>query len=158
MVTKKPKKYLLTPSRKGLGKAVAHGSKESVEKRCLEDPITNKYLFEFIGLKLRRELRSMVSDSTNSLLQSKSAEDMNLFSWSRVLEELAQHAPTLLFILRACVKTKTVKKATTSIIGACAVILLKQRYNKMSMFQEIIAIVLYAEHTYKQLVDNSTCM
>ena len=48
----------------------------------------------------------MVSDSTNSLLRSKSAEDMKLFSWSRVLDELAQHAPTLLFILRAIVKTR----------------------------------------------------
>ena len=117
-------------------------------KRCLED-LTKKYLFEFIGLKLRRELRNMVSDSTNSLLRSKSAEDMQLFSWSRVLDELAQHAPTLLFILRACVKTKTVKKDTTSIIGACAVILLKHRYNKMSMFQNIVSIVLYAGHTSK---------
>ena len=97
--------------------------KKSVEKQCLEDPIINKYLFEFICLKLRRELRNMVSDSTNSLLRSKSAEDMKLFSWSRVLDELTQHAPMLLFILHACVKTKTVKKDTTSIIGACAVIL-----------------------------------
>ena len=153
---KKPKKYyLLTPSRKGLGKAIAHGSKNSVAKRCLEDPITNKFLFEFIGLKLRRELRSVVSDSTNSLLWSKSAEDMKLFSWSRVLDELAQHAPTLVFILRACLKTKTVKKDTTSIIGACAVILLKHRYNKMSMFKKIVSML---DTLPNKLVDNNTCM
>ena len=39
---------------------------------------------------------------------------------------------------------------TTSIIGVCAVILLKQRH-KMSMFQKIVSIVLYAGHTSKQV-------
>ena len=49
-----------------MGKAVAHGSKKSMAKQCLEDSITRKHLFELIGIKLRNEIRIMASENTGS--------------------------------------------------------------------------------------------
>ena len=68
------KNYTLTPSRKKIGKAVAHGSKKALAKQCMEDPVTKRHLFDLVGLSLRREMKVMVSDSTNSLLKSQEVE------------------------------------------------------------------------------------
>ena len=91
------KKYTLTPSRKKIGKAVDHGSKKALAKQCMEDPVTKRHLFDLVGLSLRREMKVMVSDSTNSLLKSQEVEQMKSFSWASVLDELTNNAPTLLF-------------------------------------------------------------
>ena len=66
------KKYTLTPSRKKIGKAVAHRSKKALAKQCIS--VTKRHLFDLVGLSLRRELKVMVSDSTNSLLKSQVVE------------------------------------------------------------------------------------
>ena len=65
---KPTKRYMLTPSWKKIGKAVAHGSKKALAKQCMEDPVTKRHFFYLVGLSLRRELKVMVSDRTNSLL------------------------------------------------------------------------------------------
>ena len=134
-----------------MGKAVAHGSKKSMAKQCLEDSITRKHLFELIGIKLRNEIRIMASENTGSFLQSTTTEELKSFSWPRVFEELIKHAPTLLLILQACTKTKIERKNTTSIVGTCAVIILKHRNSKMSLFQKMVSIILYAGHCSKQV-------
>ena len=110
-----------------MGTAVAHGSKKSMAKQCLEDSITRKHLFELVGIKLRNEIRITASENTGSFLQSTTTEELKSFSWSHVFEELIKHAPTLLLILQACTKTKIERKNTTSIVGTCAVIILKHR-------------------------------
>ena len=145
------KKYTLTPSRKKIGKAVAHGSKKALAKQCMEDPVTKRHLFDLVGLSLRREMKVMVSDSTNSLLKSQEVERMKSFSWASVLDELTNNTPTLLFFLHECTNTKKNHPNTLAIIGACAAILLKHRLNRMSVFQKMVSIVLYAGHTSKQV-------
>ena len=105
-------------------------------KQCLEDSITRKHLFELIGIKLRNEIRIMASENTGSFLQSTTTEELKSFSWSRVFEELIKHALKLLLILQACTKIKIERKNTTSIVGTCAVIILKHRNSKMSLFQK----------------------
>lgn len=134
-----------------MGKALARGSKRALAKDCLQDKITSKHLWDLIGLRLRRELRNMVSDTTHSILRSQSAEPMKSFSWDAVINELLQHAPTLLFILRACTQTRVERSNVKAVIGTCAVILLKHRYDRMSMFQKIVSIILYAGHCSKQV-------
>ena len=62
-----------------MGKAVAHGSKKSMAKQCLEDSITRKHLFELIGIKLRNEVRIMASENTGSFLQSTTTEELKSF-------------------------------------------------------------------------------
>lgn len=142
----------MTPSRKKLGKAVAHGSKKAVAKHCLDDTATAKYLFELIGIRLRNELRKMSSFDVKSCLRSQTMESLQNFSWSCLIEEMDEHSPILLYILQACTKTTTERKNVSCIIGACAAILLKHRNNKMSLFHKVISIILYSGHCSKQVI------
>ena len=92
----------------------------------------------------------MASENTGSFLQSTTTEELKSFSWSHVFEELVKHAPTLLLILQACTMTKIERKNTTSIVGTCAFIL-KHCNSKMSLFQTMISIILYAGQCSKQV-------
>lgn len=91
----------------------------------------------------------MKDHGTNSILRSQSVEDMKSFSWNAVFAELTEHAPTLLLILRACTKTRVERSNVRAVIGACAAMLLKHRYDRMSMFQKLVSVILYAGHCSK---------
>ena len=50
MSYKKPRTFMLTPSRKHIGKALARGSRKKVAAECFTDPIVKKYLVENLGI------------------------------------------------------------------------------------------------------------
>ena len=75
---KKPRQYLLTPTRKKAGKAIAKGSKKSVAAECMKDPVIHKYILANIGRIVRSELASMCSSEANSMLQQH--QQMHLLS------------------------------------------------------------------------------
>ena len=104
-------------------------------------PSYQEALVDLVGL--------MVSDSPHSLLKSQAVERMKSFSWASVLDELTHNTPTLLVFHRECKSIKKNHPNTPAIIGACAAILLKHRLNKMSVYQKMVSIVLYTEHTFK---------
>lgn len=147
-----PKVYPLTPIRRKLiGKAVARGSKLTVAKECLKDPVTKKYIFNIIGNTIRKEMKVMVSDKVDSILRSQCANKLKIFNWNLLMSELTVHAPYLLNILHSITKTITPRDNQTAIIGVCAAILLKHRYSKMSLVQRIVSIILYSGQASKQV-------
>ena len=54
----------------------------------------------------------MASDNAGSIMRSQSIEDMKGFTWKKALDDLALHAPTLLYLLESLTETKTEKEAT----------------------------------------------
>ena len=81
---KKPRTYNLTPSRKKVGKAVGRGSKQSVIKECMRDPVMQKYTVEIVGQHVQRELAVICSEATNSVLRRQSYNALCGFSWAAV--------------------------------------------------------------------------
>ncbi len=77
----RPWKYVLTPSRKSIGKAVARGSTKAVAE-ALSKPVTQKYVLEKVGTVIRSELATMCSDKVSSMLHSQSTEAMKEFTWA----------------------------------------------------------------------------
>ena len=103
-------------------------------------------------------MKVMVSDKVNSILRSQSANELKPFDWNLLIEELTLHAPYLLNILTGITKTNTPRTNQSAIIGVCTAILLKHRYNRMSLVQKILSIVLYSGHASKQVtITHNSC-
>ena len=153
---KKPKTIVLTPSRKHLGKAVAHKRKMVVARECCKDSGTLKYIIAILGSKMRKEIHTMCSDNTKSFLQSQSKEKLTTgLSWDQLHSELSKNAPTLLSFLQACTKTRVARPNTKAVVGVCAAIILKHRQPKMNLLQKIISLILYAGHASKKVISSN---
>ena len=126
-----------------MGKAVARGSRKKIAIECLNDPITRKHVLKAIGSEIRKEMKMMCCDATASVLQSDKKEDLSTFTWSALMGELSKYAPTFMYILKTCTKTKVTRVNQQAIIGFCAAILLKHHLNRMSLVQKIVSIILF---------------
>ena len=82
----------------------------------------------------------MCSTDVNSVLMDQSVNVLKEFSWSCVYQELSCHAPVFFSLLQGITKTKRSRNNTRAVICMCAAILLKHRYNKMSLVQRVISI------------------
>ena len=147
-----PRTFVMTPSRKRLGRAMARGSRKAVAVECLKEPTTRKHLLKRIGMLVRNELMSMCSERTSSILSSQSVTDLWEFTWEKLLHELNMNAPVLLTILQECTNTRRPRPNQNAVIGMCTVILLKHRFQKMSLVQKILSLILYAGHSGKQVI------
>ena len=84
-------------------------------------------------------MKVVCSDATASMLRNDEREQLSSFSWDALIKELSTHAP----ILKECTKTKVKRINEQAVIGVCAGILLKHRFNRMSLLQKIISIILF---------------
>ncbi|XP_064384807.1 uncharacterized protein LOC135333715 isoform X2 [Halichondria panicea] len=148
---KTPKTFLLTPSRKHIGKAIARKSRKKVAMEALKDPTTRKYLLKMVGIELAKEVKCMSSESANSILQSQNPDDLRQFSWEMLLNELSMFAPVLRQLLDLATNTRVRRSNTDAVIGMCAAILINHRNPKMNLVQRSNALVLYAGHSSKQV-------
>lgn len=137
-----------------MGKAVARGSKQTVAIECLGDPATKEQLLKQLGIVIRNELKAMCKVSRSSILCSGSAEDLKNFTWDTLLNEADETAPVLSAILKECTHTKRLRSNRHAVIGMCLSILLKYRFEKMSLVQKIMTLILYAGHSGKQVSIN----
>ena len=148
---KKPKRVILTPLRKRVGKAIARGSRKAVAEQCFKDPSTKKYLLEVFGREIRKDIRHISSSKTPSCLRYSSPEDLCTFTWDKLLTELSTGAPTLLEILRAATRKRIPRSNTIGVICMCAGIILKHHNPTLSLVQKILTVILFAGHVSKQV-------
>lgn len=152
MSYKKPRTYVLTPSRKKLGKAVARRSRQTVARECFSEPITRAHLLRHIGMVIRNELKAMCSDKAMSILRTESAAlKLNMFSWDKLLTELSTYAPVFLTLLHAATYTRRSRDNQSAVIGICAAVLLKHRFHKMNLVQKLLSLILYSGHSSKKV-------
>ena len=151
---KEPRRYILTPKRKKLGKALARGCSKQVAGECLKDPKIRIYIIEKIGKIVRVELCRLCSDKTDSILRKHSPKTFKEFTWDALTKELLVNAPVLMSILEGCTETKVERVNRKAVIGMCVVLLLKHRFMKMCLVQKIISLILYAGQASKQVISS----
>ncbi len=134
-----------------MGRSIARGSKQALVDQCFGDPEVHNYILKMTGQILRRELKAMCSAEVQSVLSSMSKTDLETFTWDKLENELTLHAPTLRSILYACMVTRRPRANRAAAVGICAAVLLKYRYQRMSLVQKVIALILYAGHCGKQV-------
>ena len=149
---KKPKLNTLTPSRKKLVKSVARGSRYSLAVQAWEDKKINQYILKLISITLRREINTMCSDQTNSLLMGQTPECLKNFTWKKFELELDKYAPTLSCLFRSCFATKAPRQNRTYMLCTCASLMLRNRHPTMSLLQKLISVILYSGHCPKQVI------
>ena len=148
---KQPKLYPLTPSRKRLGKSIARGSCYLLAVQTWEDPKIKQYILKLISVTIRREISTMCSDKTNSLLLGQEPDSLNSFNWRMFESELDKFAPTFSHLLCSCFTTRIPRQNATYMLCMCASLMLRNRRATMSLLQKIISVVLYCGHCSKQL-------
>ena len=144
-------KYCLTPKRKKIGKAVARKSFMSLAEECLKKPSIMCYILKKMGRIIRNELRCMCSNGKPSLLRSQSPHDLVEFKWENLYKEVQERAPTFLKILNASTQTRVPRHNQKTIICLCCSIILKHRYQHMSLVQKLIGLVLYGTNVQKMV-------
>ena len=111
-----------------MGKAVARHSKLTIAQECLND---HTIWYDILNINICSE---MCAKKTNSVLKQEEPENMEEFCWDNLLTEVQAHAPTLLYFMNACTKTRKHRSNWESTIGMCIAMRLKYRYNKMCCF------------------------
>ena len=119
-----------------------------VADHCFEDGRIKDYSVNKVAMAVREEVKKMCSHSVKSVLQNNSPLN---FCWSDLLSELNIHAPTLMTILNYATQTRRERRNRDGVKGMCAAILLKFRYDEMSVVQKLISTILYAGHSSKQV-------
>ena len=151
MAYRKPKRYLLTPTRKHLGRAVARRSHKKIAYECFDDPAIRKHILRRIGQEIRKELINMSSEKVKSVMRMRSKVDLNTFTWKRLLDEASTHAPVFFYILSSATKTKIKRSNTQAVLGTCLAVLLKHRNQSMNLVQKIISLILHNGNASKQV-------
>ena len=161
----KPKSIVLTPTRKKFGKLVARGSKVAIAEECLNHKDVKAAVIAKVGKLVREEVRVMCSNRHDSVLKNTNPQTLHNFKCETIINEMEECAPTLLSILRECTRPLKVRKqreskkrrrvATPSdhnaVIAMCTAILCKNRRRSMCLLQKLIALILQAGRSSKQV-------
>ena len=146
------KKYLLTPSRRRIGRAVARGSRLAIVSHCLEDVVLRKHIIASIGKRVQAEVATLCSDKCNSVLRQHAKEQLLKFKLENFNQEMRAHAPTLLTLLQAATHTRHQRPNQQAVIATCAAMMCKLRRKEMNMVQKTLSLILYAGHASKQVI------
>ena len=108
---------------------------------CIQNAITRKTIVKAMSNILNREI-AICSDKFSSLWRDKSLESLIALDFDQIIEEMNSKTPTLLTLLKNCLKTKTPRSNGKIMLAMTAGIIFKQR---------AISLVLYAGYSAKQV-------
>ena len=163
----KPVSFVLTPSRKRLGKLVAPGSQVSIANECFQDPELRKFIISKVGTIICDELQTMCSNQFNSILRSQEPDDMTKFRCKKVISKMESCSPTLLQVLTKCTsfRRRTKKQADEksrvkqswrvkqqSLIAMCVAMLCKFRRPAMCLMQKVISMILQSGRSSAKVI------
>ncbi len=156
---KRSSNHHLTSSLKKLGKSVGRRNPSAIARQVMSHRKTKEAVLRETGLILRKELQTLCKSSAPSMLRGTSPQALKTFQWDSLVDELEERSPTLLEVLRACVsrrrrksrKGRSYAASENTVIGLCAAILLRHRNIKMNLVQRVLSLLLYSEHTPKQV-------
>ena len=141
------KHFVLTPSRRALGKALGCATHQSFAKHAVSNVIIRSYIIKHLGRIIKMELKSLCS---SSILLNKDKEVLSTFNWERLTHDFKMKSPLLYALLESCLP-KFISLDSEAIVGSCICILAKSRRYSASLLQRIVSLVLYQGHAGKQV-------
>ena len=119
----------------------------------MRDTKTRKHVVMALTQYVRKEIKELCSRRIMSIQRSHDLSTLKGFSWDTIVDEAAKYAPTLIDLLTGCTKKslKAPQASQKSIIGVCLSLLCKYRNPKMTLFQRMISLILYAGHSAKKV-------
>ena len=136
-----------TPSRKRSIKRLVRKSYVSMASALINSPTTSQNIVTKLALKIREEMRTISSQSHDSVLRD-SVEEVKQFSWETVRLELVQKMPTLMVLLCQLVGRAVDRYPLVCLLAS---MILKSRHRHMGLVQRAISVMLYGNGTAKQV-------
>ena len=140
----------LTPTRKVLAKCLARGSAVSVAE-CVRNKKTQKHVIIALAQNIRKELKELCSRRVMLLQRARDSSTLQGFNWDAIVDEATEHAPNLVQLLGECTKRKKSEITQKSMIGMLLSLLCKNHNPKITLFQRMISLVMYAGHSAKKV-------
>lgn len=125
----------------------------SVAVECVRDKRTRKHVISALTQIIRKEIKDLCSRRVMSVQRSRAPSTLKGFSWDTIVDEAAKYAPTLIELLTGCTQKslKASKENQKSVIGVCLSLLCKYQNPKMTLFQRMLSLILYAGHSAKKV-------
>lgn len=140
---------------KSLVRGVARRSHSSIARQALANVKIRRYVLSSLRKYISKEMKIVSSKKHSSILRGRSVEHLKSFSWETLEEEIKTKAPTLYGLLCACVRVKRKtgqnSPSSTSVLGVCAAILLRNYNQNMNLLQRIVALILHSGRSSKQV-------
>ena len=131
----------------------------SFAAQCVKkNETTRAAIVKVIGQLLQSEVATICSDNFQSILRLKTTDSVKNFNHivSTIIGEMEKIAPTLLSLLKSCLKTKKPRPNTDVFLAVILSIVCKNRRPAACIIQRIVSLILYAGHSSKQVSDCST--
>lgn len=145
----------MTPSRRQICKPLLRRNFPSFAKKCTQNVTTRKAMIKSLSSILKKEVAALCSNTFPSVMRCKPKQISVDFGFKSLLKELSCQAPTLLELLKSCLKTKTPRVNVNLIVAMIAALICKHRRSSCSLLQRVISLVLYSGHSSKQVAIHS---
>lgn len=102
LVKRKHDARVLKPSRslKSLARSVGGRNREAIARQAVKDKVICSKVVEYLGKKVIA--KEMCTQSTDSVLRKRDPKSLEEFELGSVIEEMKEHAPSTLTLLRSC--------------------------------------------------------
>ena len=139
----------LPSTRKKAATAIARGSSMTLAKECLANEKVKGYIIKKVALMVQSEIKLMCN--FQSVLKSKSSDDLKHFKWEMIFDELQKKAPVFLCFMMSATKTRNPRSNRIPVICMCTAILLKYRFKQLNLVQKVISLLLYSGNCSKEV-------
>ena len=143
------KSFQVTPTRRRICRPLIWKNYQSFSNQCAQNTCTRKAMIKAVSCIISREIAAICSDKHHSVVRSKSIEVLPSLDCKEMIDALYSHAPTLLSLLRALLKTRVPRSNADLILAVINGIILKHRRPSCSLIQHVISLILYAGHSAK---------
>ena len=123
----------------------------AIVTHCLKDATVRQHIITKVGKLLQSEVATLCSNRCNSALRCPSNEQILSFEWVRVLQEMQEHAPTLLSLLRSATQTRRERPNQDAVIAMCTAMMCKLRNSEVNAAQKTLSLILFGGHASKQV-------
>jgi L1 cell adhesion molecule like protein len=142
-----------TPWRRDSVKSLTRKNYRSLFSSVSSESRTNTLMICQVARSITSEMKSICLDSHDSILRD-THEGIVHFSWETIWAEVRRMMPTLSRLLSATlIATKAMRSNQNMLTCLITCMLLKGRFNKMSLLQRAISVFLYGNGCTKQMYD-----
>ena len=139
----------MTPSRRRICRPLIRRNFSSFAATTMKNGASRQAIVKM----LQKEVASPCSNKSELVLGKKSSNEMGNFIdlINAIIKELQFRAPTLLPLLKWALKTRRARQNCNVIMVMIVSIISKNRRSSVSLFQNIVSLILYTGHSSKQV-------
>lgn len=117
----------------------------------MNDAVVRKHILKLVGKAVHKEMKTLCSDSANSIIRCDDLQKLKKFTWQSFSSEISKFAPVLKAVLQSTNNTRTTKTNFDVIMCMCVALIMRTRNPRMNLVQKMLSLILYAGQTSKEV-------